>query len=89
VRISSFGRIRTARVHAAVAIVPKPKDSPSVVALDVVDVDGAKAVDLRDAEADVVADLCSRLAGHWQVRDKETKGGRGPAALATSRCWLP
>lgn len=41
-------------------IVPEPNDRPSVVALDVADA-GVKADQLRDAEADAVADLCSRL----------------------------
>ena len=62
-------------------VVPKPRSSPSVVALDVADADGARADQLRDAEAEAVADLCSRLAGHWQVRDKDAKG-------ATRHCRL-
>ena len=46
---------------------------PAVAALDVaVAADKPDAAAFRDAEADCVADLCSRLIGNWQVQDHKT-----------------
>jgi ATP-dependent exoDNAse (exonuclease V) beta subunit len=46
---------------------------PAVAALDVaVAADKPDAAAFRDAEADCVADLCSRLIGNWQVQDHRT-----------------
>ena len=47
------------------------RDMLAVAALDVADGDDAKADQMRDAEADRVADLCSRLVGNRLVRDKD------------------
>lgn len=46
------------------------KDIPTVLALDVVVEDGEDGADqLRDAEADRVAQLCSRLVGNLKIRE--------------------
>lgn len=48
------------------------KDAPSVAALDITIQDDKPGADgLRDAEADRVAELCSRLVGNLQVRDRD------------------
>jgi ATP-dependent exoDNAse (exonuclease V) beta subunit len=48
-------------------------EAPTVVALDVaIASDKADAAAFRDAEADCVADLCSRLIGNLQVQDHDT-----------------
>ena len=47
---------------------------PAVAALDVaVAADKPDAAAFRDAEADCVADLCSRLIGNWPVQDHKTR----------------
>jgi ATP-dependent exoDNAse (exonuclease V) beta subunit len=46
---------------------------PAVAALDVaVATDKPDAAAFRDAEADCIADLCSRLIGNWWVQDHKT-----------------
>lgn len=60
------------------------KDTPAVAALDIqVDVEKPTANVLRDAEAERVAELCVRLVGNLQVRDRdETRACRlGDIAL--------
>jgi len=48
------------------------KDAHSVAALDVIIEDDKPGADgLRDAEADRVAELCSRLVGNLQVKDRD------------------
>ena len=47
------------------------RDMVAVAALDVADEQDAKADQLRDAEANCVADLCSRLVGDRLVRDHD------------------
>jgi ATP-dependent exoDNAse (exonuclease V) beta subunit len=50
------------------------KNTPAVVALDVtVEGDKPGADALRDAEADRIAELCVRLVGNVQVRDRDKK----------------
>ena len=50
------------------------KNAPTVVALDiVVDEEKPGANILRDAEADRVAELCTRLVGNLQVRERSAK----------------
>ncbi len=54
-----------------------PRNTLTVAALDVtVDVKKPKANELRDAEANRIAELCNRLVGNWTVRDPETKALR-------------
>jgi ATP-dependent exoDNAse (exonuclease V) beta subunit len=46
----------------------------AIAALDVKDGEEAKAHEMRDAEADRVAELCSRLVENRLVRDKDERG---------------
>ena len=50
-----------------------PRKTLTVAAIDItVDSDEPKAYELRDAEADRIAQLCNRLVGNWSVRDPKT-----------------
>ena len=61
--------------------------SLAVAALEIrVDADEPNAAMLRDAEANRVADLCSRLVGNREVRT-ELPVRRVHANLGTSHCW--
>ncbi len=54
-----------------------PMNTPTVAALDIpVNAEKPTANMLRDAEANRVAELCSRLVGNWSVRDHKTKALR-------------
>lgn len=54
-----------------------PKEALTVAALDVtIAADKPSASMLRDAEANRIAELCSRLVGNWSVRDPATKALR-------------
>ena len=58
---------------------PKRAEGPSVAALDieVADENGkATAAQQRDGEAEAVADMCARLIGSEQTRDRENGGQR-------------
>ena len=61
------------------------EDALAVAALDITIEDDKPGADgLRDAEADRVAELCSRLVGTCRSRIAKSYG---LAALATLRCW--
>jgi hypothetical protein len=64
--------------------------APAVAALDVAS-DGEKptASALRDAEADRIADFCSRLVGNFMVGYDDAPRRNGRADSATSLCWRP
>ncbi len=49
-------------------------DTAAIVALDVEDADGARADQLRDAEAERVAELCSRLVGNFLITERDVSG---------------
>ena len=66
------------------------KGAPTVAALDVrIDADKPTAAMLRDAEANRVAELCSRLVGNFKVRDDRATGGRRPCQFGDIALLAP
>ena len=58
---------------------PARVEGPSIAALDIAVADengNATAAQQRDSEAEAVADMCARLIGNKQIRDRENGGQR-------------
>ncbi len=68
-------------------------DQPSVARIIIDAPPNSRAADIRDAEAEAVADLCARLVGNLQVRDDEgtivplSSGGIALLAPSGTELW--
>jgi ATP-dependent exoDNAse (exonuclease V) beta subunit len=81
---TAFGQPGFTELTATCAAEPK---TLAVAALHIATEDDAKASEKRDAEADRVADLCSRLVGNRLVRGHD--GGLRPARLGDIALLAP